>query len=129
MAGRKTLINHTGNDLKVTLIVRKGDSPEGNAGSVDVHLAAAPDEGRGEGGSRRVVTYGDDVDIYLNGIETTLISKGVAIGKREVVVERGSPFDDQLNTNDTIEFLYDGQQVLVSASNSDEKPFTYASEP
>jgi hypothetical protein len=128
MAGMKTLINRTGNDLKVTLIVRKGDRPEGNAGSVDVLLAAGPDEASGEDGSRRVVTYGDDVDIYLNGIETTLISKGAAMGKREVVVERGSAFDDQLNTNDTIEFLYDGHQVLVSASNSDDKPFTYASE-
>lgn len=129
MAGMKTLINHTGSDLKVTLIVRKGDSPEGNAGTVDVHLAAGPGPAGGPDESRRVVTYGDDVDIYLNGIETTLISKGAALGKREVVVKRGSAFDDQLNTNDTIEFLYDGHQVLVSASNSGEKPFTYASLP
>ncbi|CAG9203431.1 conserved hypothetical protein [Paraburkholderia sabiae] len=129
MAGRKTLINHTGNDLEVTLIVRKGDRPEGNAGTVDVHLAAGPDTQTGKDGSRQIVTYGNDVDIYLNGIETTLIAKGAAIGKREVVVERGSAFDNQLNTNDTIEFLYDGHQVLVSASNSDDKPFTFASEP
>jgi hypothetical protein len=125
MAGMKTLINRTGHELRVTLVVRKGDHPEGNAGTVDVQLAAGADDGTGDDKSQQEVTYGDDVDIYLNGIETLLISHGSAIGKREVVIERGSPLDDQLNTHDTIEFLYDGKQVLVSASNSGEKPFTF----
>jgi hypothetical protein len=128
MAGIKTLINRTGNDLEVTLIVRKGDQPRGSSGTVDVHLTAGPDEHTGEDRSRQVVAYGNDVDIYLNGIETTLIENGSAIGKRELVVERGSTFDNQLNTNDTIEFLYDGHKVLVSASNSKEEPFTFAAQ-
>lgn len=119
MAGRKTLINMTGHELRVTLIIRKGDHPDDNAGTVDVQLMAGQDL------SRQVVTYGNDDDIYLNGIETLLISHGSAIGKRELVVKRGLPLDDQLNTHDTIEFLYDGTQVLVSVTNSTDKPHIF----
>jgi hypothetical protein len=125
MAGMKKLINKTGNDLRITLIVRKGDQPDENAGTVDVYLAAGPDEQTGEDKSKQDVTYGDDVDIYLNGIETIMIENGSALGKREIVVKRGSALDNQLNTSETIEFLYDGQQVLVSASNPDEQPFSF----
>src|SRR5690348_10405587 len=108
MAGMKKLINRTGCDLKVTLVVRQGDQPDKTAGTVDVELAAGPDKESGKDGSVRHVTYGNNVDIYLNGIETTMIKSGSVLGERRVVIERGSEFDNALNTNDTIEFLYDG---------------------
>jgi len=38
--------------------------------------------------------------------------------QRRVVAERGSKLDKILNTNDTIDFRYDGQNVLFSASNT-----------
>jgi hypothetical protein len=72
------------------------------------------------------VTYGDDVDIYLNGIEMAMIENGSAVGERRIVVDRGSGLDKALNTNDTIEFLYDGKSILISATNSGDKPFQYA---
>ena len=100
-----------------------------SAGTVEVQLMAGPDTQTGEDPSRQIVTYGNDADIYLNGIETLLISHGSAIGKREVVIKRGSPLDDQLNRHDTVEFLYDGKQVLVSVSNSTDRPFTFAAAP
>ena len=128
MAGVKELINRTGNDLEVTLIVREGDSPSKTAGTVDVKLAAAPDKDSGVDNSRKTVTYGDDVNIYLNGIETQMILKGSVVGERRIMFDRGSGLDNALNTNDTIEFLYDGKSILISATNSAEQPFHFAAE-
>jgi hypothetical protein len=126
MAGMKKLINRTGNELKVKLIVRRSNHTTETAGTVDLDLAAGPDNASGEDRSEQDVTYGNDLDIYLNGIETTMIVDGSAVGKRQVVVERGSEIDKELNTNDTIEFLFDGESILISATNSGEEPFTFA---
>ena len=127
MAGMKKLINRTGCDLKVTLIVREADQPDKTAGSVDVELAAGPDKTTGKDNSVQHVSYGNDVNIYLNGIETTMVKDGSAVGDRRIVIERGSAFDDALNTNDTIEFLYDGKAILISATNSKDQPFSFRS--
>ena len=129
MPGRKTLVNRTGHELRVTLIVRKGDHPDDSWGTVDVQLDGPPADDATAEPTRKAVTYGDEVSIYLNGIETTLISNGSATGKRQTVIERGSPLDDQLNTHDTIDFLYDGHQLLLSASNSTSRPFLFHAAP
>lgn len=128
MAGMKKLINRTKSDLKVTLVVRAGDQPDKTAGTVDVKLAAGPDEESGKDDSVQNVSYGNDVDIYLNGIETQMIKDGSAVGERQLVIERGSKLDNALNTNDTIEFLYDGKSILISATNSDYVPFSFTSD-
>ena len=129
MAGMKKLINRTGKELRVTLVVRQGDDPDKTAGSVQVALMAGPDSDAGEDASIQDVSYGNDVDIYLNGIETTLISNGSTVCERQIVIVRGSGLDRALNTNDTIEFLFDGKTVLISATNSDDKPFCFAKAP
>lgn len=126
----KTLINRTGNELRVTLIVRKGDDPEHTAGTVDVVLGAGPSAGEDSASADdknvQDVTYGNDVDIYLNGITATMVEKGSGIGRRDVVLERGSVLDRELNTHDTIEFLFDGKTILVSATNSDDKSHVFS---
>jgi hypothetical protein len=116
----KTLINRTGGDLKVVLIVRKGDHPSDTAGSVVVELAAGSDQETGEEDLMQRVSYGNDTDIFLNGLELTMQAKGAETTSRSVVAVRGSKLDRILNTNDTIDFRYDGQNVLFSASNSDQ---------
>jgi hypothetical protein len=127
MAGMKKLINRTGKELKVRLFVRQGDHPTNSAGTVEVDLAAAPGKESGEDKSEQNVAYGNDVDIYLNGIETTMVADGSAVNERQIVLERGSGLDKALNTNDTIEFLFDGKAILISATNSSDKPFRFAS--
>ena len=129
----KTLINRTGNPLQVTLIVRKGDHPDQTAGTVDVELGARPIAAAATGSdgeaqddtSVQEVTYGDDVDIYLNGLKATMIENGSGIGRRDVVIDRGSPLDNELNTHDTIEFLFDGKALLISATNSNRMVFSF----
>jgi hypothetical protein len=132
----KTLINRTGNELRLTLIVRKGDHPDQTAETVDVELGAgadavhdtAPADGKSARARPSVqeVTYGNDVDIYLSGITATMIQDGSGIGRREVALERGSALDLELNTNDTIEFIYDGKSILVSATSLDSGTLTFS---
>ena len=120
MAGQKTLANRTGYELHVVLVVRKGDHPSETAGTVEITLAAGPDEKTGSDYSVQNISYGNDVDIYLNGFEATMSGAGKEMVQRRVVAERGSKLDNILNINDTLDFRYDGQNVLFSASNTDE---------
>lgn len=129
MAGVKELINRTGNELKVTLIVRKGDSPSKTAGTVEVDLGPEQTgDDRGTDDSHKTVAYGDDTNIYLNGFEVQMIVNGSAVGEKRITVDRGSDLDNALNTHDTIEFLYDGKSILISATNSAVRPFSFQAE-
>lgn len=128
MAGMKKLINRTGEKLEVTLLVRQGDEPGSSSGSVVVRLAAGPDEKTGVDRSVQVVHYGTDTDIYLDGLEVALEADGATVNQRRIVVKRGGGLDNALNTNDCIEFLFDGTEILISATNSGDKPFSYAAE-
>lgn len=140
MAAHKKLINRTGHPLRVTLTVRKGDHPKDTAGTVDVELDPAATADAGDtadadsgtdaaDGSEQDLTYGNDVDIYLNGIELGMEVDGSLVGQRQIVVERGSDLDRALNTNDTIEFLYDGKQILLSCTNSDRNQYPFGEVP
>jgi hypothetical protein len=123
MAPHKTLINRTGHPLDVTLIVRKGDHPTETAESVDVQLPPGPDDDgmRPEERSVQTVTYGNSVNIYLNGLELTFAADGQRRSIRRVVAERGKPLDNALNMFDTIEFRFDGEEVLFTSSNAAQK--------
>jgi hypothetical protein len=129
MPGKKLFINHTRHELRVILTIRKGEDPAATAGTQDFTLAAGPDAVTGEDLSQQEITYGSATDIYLNGIETQLITDGAAVGKRDLVVRRGSPMDDQLNTHSIVDFLFDGEQVLISASNPNPTSYAFRSNP
>jgi hypothetical protein len=118
MSGHKKLINRTGKEVNLVLFVRKGDLSSQTAGSVNVTLAPGPDKETGEYMTEQVVTYGDDVDIYLNGLEVTLTSNGQEVTRSNFVAERGSKLDRILNMNDTIDFRFDGESILFSAINT-----------
>jgi hypothetical protein len=120
MAGKKNLINRTGKDLKVTLVVRKGDHPDETDGTVNVELS---------GGSEKIklVEYGDEVNIYLNGLEIELNSDGKKVNQKRIISERGKGLDDDLNTNDTIVFLYDEEMssIHIATYNSNKDIFEF----
>lgn len=96
--GRKVFKNTTNQPLQITLVVRQGDNPGHEAGTVIFQLAA---------GQSVTQTYGTDTNsVYLNGIAAE-------------VVNRGSSFDDLLNTNNTITFSPgSGTAITISGSNS-----------
>ena len=114
----KLFVNHTGHPLKVQLIVRQGDDPMLNADPVDFDMGAGKDcdEG-GNPDNVKLVSYGDENNIYLNGIVVGFEDDGSEGMQRFQVIQRGVPLDDKLNTNNTIMFVYHGS-IQIEASNS-----------
>jgi len=91
MGGRKLLVNKTNKNLVVRLLVRKGANPaNGIVQRISVKLPAK---------SKKKVSYGNSRNIYLQGLRLQWNDKGVQLRKRQVVVKRGSWWDDVLNTN------------------------------
>ena len=107
MAGRKLFINNTAHRLDVTLFVRSGPDPANSAENQKFELG--PHE-------RDWVTYGDDTNIYLNGLGLVAFTGGDVVATQEfVVTTRGNSLDDKLNTNNVIEILYDDGSLLIHA--------------
>ena len=61
--------------------------------------------------------YGDNVNIYLNGITLASISDGAIIAEQEFVITRGSNLDNQLNTNSIVSISFPGGGFQINCSN------------
>lgn len=107
--GQKRLVNQTGSPLQVTLRVRKSADPRENLGAKSVSMNAGDDIR---------VTYGDDANPFLNGIELVAFRDGAVLARQDVVILRGSPLDNELNTRDTISLLFVGGAFLLQAANT-----------
>lgn len=91
----KNLVNKSGSDLLVALLVRKGSTPGTLLDTVRIKVPA---------GQTVRATYGDDADPYLDGINVTFEQTGSTANQKQVVTSRGSAWDDLLNGNDTLTF-------------------------
>lgn len=120
MAPFKTLINYTGYPLEVVMLVRKADHPSETASIVQVHLPPGPDyeDMRPVERSVQTVTYGNAIDVHLNGLELSIESQDRGQIKRRVVATRDSELDSVLNLFDTLEFRFDGWNILFTSSNA-----------
>ncbi len=108
MAG-KTFNNYTHRDIRVTLFIRASENPANNAGQQRFDLSS----GQGE-----YIGYGDDVNIYLNGISIVSIADGSVEGEQEIIITRGGDLDNQLNMNDTVNISFPGGGFQINTSNS-----------
>jgi hypothetical protein len=97
MPGVKRFINQTNVNLSVTLYVRSGADPSG--GDAGQQQFALP----GNGGES-CQQYGDDANIFLNGLSFVADEGGTVSEGGEFVVLRGVAYDNLLNMNDTITF-------------------------
>lgn len=108
MAGSKLFVNNTNASLYVTLYVRDGADPSGgNAGEVSFELAA---------GSRHQQSYGDSKNIYLNAIKFSWDDAGARLSKEQEVVQRGSWWDDVMNTNSTLTWNAVGRAAITGSN-------------
>ena len=109
MAGQKLFIDNTGYHIDVTLYIRKSSNPINQAGTKDFSL---------NNGQSLWVTYGDNINIYLNGFMVTAVHDGEIVAQQEIIVTRGSPLDNALNMDNTVTFTFDGQSFHISTRNS-----------
>lgn len=105
MAGRKFFTNRTPYLLAVTLVVRASEDPRNQAGIKDFMLGAH--ESRWE-------EYGNNIDIYLNGIKLAATYSGQMVAQQYIVILRGSPLDNQLNMRNAVDFGYENGSFNLS---------------
>lgn len=93
----KIFVNKTGHDfIATTALPRIGSEPG--------HSGEAVNVGPIKNGESKEFSYGDNSNPYLNGFTATVESNGSATTITQIVTERGSAFDDTLNTNNTVTF-------------------------
>jgi hypothetical protein len=81
--------------MNVTLVVRHSEDPRNQAGTKEFQLAARQSQWQ---------EYGNNVDIYLNGIKLIAVFNGQMLGQQYIVITRGSPLDNDLNTKNGVDF-------------------------
>ena len=95
MAGRKIFTNATPYNMNITLVIRKSENPRDQAGTKDFSLTK---------GQSSWQEYGNNVDIYLNGVKLAAYFDGELVGQQYIVIVRGSTLDNQLNMNNGVDF-------------------------
>lgn len=105
MAGNKLFTNQSPYGMGITLIVRAGEDPRNTEGNKEFYLNPSQSQWQ---------DYGNDVDVYLNGIKLVAVFNGQMLGQQYVVITRGSPLDDDLNTRNGVDFGFDNNSFHVS---------------
>lgn len=108
MAGEKTFINDTIATFQINLFVRAGDNPVNQDGTEIFTL---------EPGETKVVMYGDETNIFLNGILLFTISEGDLYSSIQFVTIASSELDMLLNTNSTLTITKDQTNYILTGSN------------
>lgn len=104
----KTFINNSLATLQITLFVREGDNPVNQDGTATFSLNP---------GETKIVTYGNDTNIFLNGLTIFTIFEGDLFSNIQFVTIQSSVLDDLLNTNDTITITKVQTEYVISGTN------------
>lgn len=96
MAGVKLFVNNTSVNLKITIYIRNGSDPGG--GNAGTQVFSVPAHGKVQ------QTYGNDTNIFLNGLSFYADEGTQAADGGELVITKSGPLDNLLNTNNTIQF-------------------------
>ncbi|WP_158794393.1 hypothetical protein [Granulicella sp. L60] len=105
MAGRKLFTNQSILTMAVTLVIRAGDDPHNQAGTKSFTLPP---------GQSQWQEYGDYSNIYLNGIKLAGVQNGDLTNVQYIVILRGSPLDNQLNTRNGVDFTFSNNNFAIS---------------
>ena len=95
--GKKKFVNETDKDINITLFIRAGNNPADEGGTEMVSVS--------KHGSVEMIyegNAGSDGYVFLNGLLVEWSHGNNMVGVSRKVVERGDPWDDKLNTNNTL---------------------------
>ncbi|REE67580.1 hypothetical protein A8990_1427 [Paenibacillus taihuensis] len=107
MAGAKLFINNTDATLQMILFVRAGEEVYNQADAVLFTLDPQ---------QSREISYGNDSNIFLNGISLFTIYQGCLYSKIQFATERGSSQDNALNTNSVISVVLSNTDYVFEYS-------------
>lgn len=106
---QKTFNNRSAATLQIGLLVRQGADPANFDGVV--YFTLRP-------GETKTVTYGNQQNVFLNGIVMSTNFNGDIYAKTQIVTVRGSQLDDLLNTNSIIDILPISTDYVMFGRNS-----------
>jgi uncharacterized protein YqfB (UPF0267 family) len=104
----KTFINDSFATLQITLFVREGDNPIHEDGTVSFSLN--PEESK-------VITYGNDQNIFLNGIKFSTTFEEDLFSENKSVTLRDSDLDNLLNLNNVLTISKVQTNYIITGSN------------
>ncbi len=107
MPGLKQFTNQSPYPMSVTLVVRAGDDPKDHGTDTTFSL---------KGHETQWQSYGDNTNIYLNGIKLRAAVPGEIDAQQAIVITRGSTLDDALNTKNAVDFNFDQEQWSFTLS-------------
>lgn len=110
MAGTKTFVNDSPATLQITLFIREGDEPLNQDGTVSFILIPVKQRSL-------PITYGNDINSFLNGILLFTIFEGDLYSKTQFVIEKESELNDLLNINSMITITKNQTDYEISGSN------------
>jgi hypothetical protein len=105
MAGEKLFTNTSPYAMAVTLVIRANEDPRNQAGTKEFALSS---------GQSQWQSYGDNNNIYLNGVKLIATFNGQMLGQQYIVITRGSPLDNQLNTRNGVDFTFAADSFTLS---------------
>jgi hypothetical protein len=105
MAGRKLFTNESPYRSNVTLVIRRSADPRNTAGTSEFWLEPRQSAWR---------DYGDNVNVYLNGIKLISMFEGQMVAQQQIVIERGSALDNQLNMYNAVDLTFQKGSFVVS---------------
>lgn len=105
----KHLNNTSSKPMRIVLLVRRGSDPGEILNRVSTRLDA---------GASKTVQYGDDANPYLSGVKLVHDAEGSAFTSKVVVQDRGSKWDDIMNTNNTLTFSTTDVQSMTGSETS-----------
>lgn len=105
---QKTVNNRSAATLQIGFLVRQGADPANFDGVV--YFTIRP-------GETRTVTYGNQQNVFLNGVVISTIFNGDIYTKTQIVTVRGSQLDNLLNTNSIIDILPISTDYVMFARN------------
>ena len=105
MAGVKLFTNTGPYPMDITLVVRASEDPRNQAGTKEFSLNPSQSQWQ---------EYGNNVNIYLNGIKLIAMFNGQILGQQYIVIERASPLDNQLNMFNGVDFRFASGSFTIS---------------
>lgn len=112
----KTFVNNTLSTLQITIFVREGEQPYNQDGTVSFSLNP---------GETKIISYGNDINTFLNGIILFTIFNGDLFSSVKFVTINSSELDNLLNTNTTItitkvqtDYVLTGSKVFLETVNN-----------
>lgn len=108
----KTFVNNSPATLQITIYIREDNIPYSNIGTESFELLP---------GETKTITYGDPVNVYLNGINFFTIYSGDLYSKVQFITALDTELDNLLNTNDILTVTKVETDYVLTGSS--ENPF------